>query len=1646
MAAGAYRGLTIRIGADSTKLTAALRGANSAIYKTQSELNRLNKALKLDPGNQNAAQLQFGALSSQATNLSREINVLKQGIGEMGTTAAKSIDGITIADLANDTKSATLAFQDANRVYTETNAGLEKLYAQATKLSQTFGNGLVFGNDAAKGEINDIETIRTELEGLGEAAGLSDAEIDEMVSSIQRLKDAWQPARDALDDYTDVAKLEDLNIKLAEAESKLRDVANQFASLSMRSDLAKSIQPMKDKVDLLSDATSRAEGRFNRLNEAAKVNPNSIMTAANRSRELSDATDAARKKAQALRDIIEKYKSNGIDKLSKEVGNASIAYENAKKHVADLKVELEKIPDEERKSSERARELEEALARALEEAKQFGAVDEFRELETQLREAEAASKGMKAALTNDLKEVGVAAVNAATEIGNMLKEVGGAIIDASTEVDSAYRDMRKTVDATEGQYEALYDAAMKYSQTHVTSADTMLEMEALAGQVGIAASELQNFAEVAANLDVATDIDAGTIALQMGQIVNVMSDLDADNVQGFADALVDLGNKMPAQESAIMQISQRLSSVGDVAGFSTPEILGWAAAIASTGQRSEAAATGISNTITSIQSAVSNGGDDLEAFASVVDMSADQFKKAWGEDASGVLRDFIGQLGDLGPEAIKQLEDLGIEGVRQTQTILGLSKTVENVDKALDISTGAWDRYADGLPLNGIGEAAEEASRKAEGFSGSMAKMQNSAQVLAASLGEYLAPYIDKAATLLQRLTDFVNNADKSTKDAAMGFGVLAAGIATVYPIVSTVWGVFKKFFGGLRNLVVRGAGSVVNMFGKLSAASKLAGGGILDLSTSTAKVGGAFTAIGSKLTAFLGVISGVGGAMAMVAGAIAAVGIAIGADYLIKQEKARKEAKLFSDAIGGITGSMEGFHADLLIGSDALSDYGDKWSAARIDYEEFMESTIQHGKNMMDTRNEMGNTVGMLDKYYDIINKAIGAGDDFTGSTGELQWALDGLAQITGETYSVEEILDSKIGEEAISTDKLRDSIYQLIEAKKQQSKLEAITNMRTEAVQGQMEAENEVKAAQETYDNYLEVVRNAHKKAGDIMTDDQLSEYIRTSNRHDAETLRQYASDVEKAQKIVDGYTDTIRDLDNEYDALYDAAARIDTSAFGDREGVIMTTQAMYDALVATGKWGETAEETQQKIKEFSQKIQDAGVGAAEFAELSRESPDVFGGMVEKAQGDMDTLVSLVAEWNEQHIEDKYGEVKWSADRKSFETAKGEIYEWSDQTTNYELKLPVKADTEGASQDVQEVKNEAEEGAEMPIDGDNSGASGSVEEAKAEAEEGATMPVDSEVDNSGIDEAKSEAAEGATMNVNLTLDTSSLGGDLANATSGAGSAGITIPVTLDTGAVAEQLSSMSADKEINITVNADSSSIDNINSALTTIPSEVTSTITVMYDTVQSATDRVQALVDVSSQMVDVDATYTAKGNAATKTTPAENVERLNSAVGSMVSKNISVNAYGNIVASNAITDRVWSLVNAIDRLKSKSITLTTNNVTTNTVAKSATGAYIPYGKIPKHADGIFTRPTLTNIGWVGEDGAELYSGNSLVPLTNRKYSMPYIDDISDAVAKKLGGSGVTYNTYINDAIVNGDAEVQAAVLALLTTLQRKGAMNRG
>lgn len=98
---------------------------------------------------------------------------------------------------------------------------------------------------------------------------------------------------------------------------------------------------------------------------------------------------------------------------------------------------------------------------------------------------------------------------------------------------------------------------------------------------------------------------------------------------------------------------------------------------------------------------------------------------------------------------------------------------------------------------------------------------------------------------------------------------------------------------------------------------------------------------------------------------------------------------------------------------------------------------------------------------------------------------------------------------------------------------------------------------------------------------------------------------------------------------------------------------------------------------------------------------------------------------------------------------------------------------------------------------------------------------------------------------------------------------------------------------------------------------------------------------------------------------------------------------------------------------------------------------------GGVALHADGyIATHATwLDGNNIVGEAGAE-----AIVPLTNRRYSQPFADIIAEGVARKVGGGGVTYNTYIDGATVNGVPAIQDAVVALLVELARRGEMNRG
>lgn len=82
--ADVYKGLTIKLGVDDTSLSKALRSARSESIGVTSELKKIQKALKLDPGNTKLLSQQQQDYRKKIASTKKELDYLKQAESEIG--------------------------------------------------------------------------------------------------------------------------------------------------------------------------------------------------------------------------------------------------------------------------------------------------------------------------------------------------------------------------------------------------------------------------------------------------------------------------------------------------------------------------------------------------------------------------------------------------------------------------------------------------------------------------------------------------------------------------------------------------------------------------------------------------------------------------------------------------------------------------------------------------------------------------------------------------------------------------------------------------------------------------------------------------------------------------------------------------------------------------------------------------------------------------------------------------------------------------------------------------------------------------------------------------------------------------------------------------------------------------------------------------------------------------------------------------------------------------------------------------------------------------------------------------------------------------------------------------------------------------
>ena len=532
-----------------------------------------------------------------------------------------------------------------------------------------------------------------------------------------------------------------------------------------------------------------------------------------------------------------------------------------------------------------------------------------------------------------------------THVTAPITALGTAAIKASVDYEYAFADVRKTVDATEEEYDRLSQSVKQMSTEVAASAEDIAEVMSIAGQLDIENEHLAEFTRTMIDLGNSTNLVAADAASEAARFANIMG-MSQNEFQNLGSTLVDLGNNYATTESEIMAMSLRLAGAGKQVGLSEAQILGFAAALSSVGIEAQMGGSAFSKALIKMEVAAATGGDALEDFARVSGMSASQFKELWERDAVGAFQAFIvglSKMDEEGVSAIKTLDDIGIAEIRLRDTLLRATNATELFSKTQATANKAWDKNT---------ALTEEANKRYATTKSRLTNLKNTALMFARQIGDDLNPtiqkLIDKANDLLQKFLSL----DKGQRESIVKWAAFAAAVGPVVLVLGKVVGAVGTVTGAL--------GKAFTALGGFSAKVSMAGGGL----------GGLVKTLASSKLAMVALSA------ALVYGAVKLVDVASGAkaarealEGMAKTAKEWKEtaAETFygnSQGLSFFGMSRDDFTREVASSRDWMNGLLAVWSDGKKETNEIVSEWTDSFKSLTaSTRTELENLKQQADK-----------------------------------------------------------------------------------------------------------------------------------------------------------------------------------------------------------------------------------------------------------------------------------------------------------------------------------------------------------------------------------------------------------------------------------------------------------------------------------------------------------------------------------------------------------------------------------------------------------------------------------------------------------------------------------------------------------
>jgi TP901 family phage tail tape measure protein len=421
--------------------------------------------------------------------------------------------------------------------------------------------------------------------------------------------------------------------------------------------------------------------------------------------------------------------------------------------------------------------------------------------------------------------------------GEALLSFGGAAVAVASSYQQSFAQVERTTQTSGKGADDLRNKLIKLSTEVPHTFEDIAGVAALGGQLGVATKGIVAFTSVVTKLKVTTDLTydaAGTAIGRLSTLLNVPS----GQFENLASSILKVGVNSVATESQIVKTANNLASIGNLAGFSAPQVLGLSGALASLGIPPELARGTFEQLLSKMGTAASSTTGIVEDFAATSGKSVKQFQKDFGTNASGALVDYLEGVGKAGPGARDALAAVGITSVRYVPTLLKLAQNMDVYKKALQDATSG---YVENTAL------AKQYATATNTVDARVTTLTNTFKSFLYNIGKNslgpVAGFLDLLQGLAQGLADIAANPVGGT------ILLVVAAIAALVGVLAVAGGTLALTVGGFLALKVAIGGFTLSAL-EGSAASTVLTGVLLETAAADAALAAASAAAAAGLDA----------------------------------------------------------------------------------------------------------------------------------------------------------------------------------------------------------------------------------------------------------------------------------------------------------------------------------------------------------------------------------------------------------------------------------------------------------------------------------------------------------------------------------------------------------------------------------------------------------------------------------------------------------------------------------------------------------------------------------------------------------------------------------------------------------------------------